>query len=553
MLTQLHVRQFAIVKDLNIELKAGMTAITGETGAGKSIALDALGLCLGARAEAAMVRPGADKAEITAVFDIHANTSATRWLAEHELDVDDDCILRRTLTAEGRSKGYINGAPVPMNLLKALGQLLVNIHGQHEHQLLTHNDHQLKLVDGYAQHHELLQDTREKWKQWQLLRREQNELKEQREQLQSRRQLLSYQVGELQEFALQPNEFTQIESDHRRLAHASTLRDEAAFSLSSLYDGEHNNAFSLLQTVIERLAQQQSVDSQLEPIVNLLSEAGVQIEEAVRELRHYQDAIDIDPEELVELERRMTTAMQLAKKHQIAPQQLPELQARLEQELQQISDSNARAEGLDKELEEAAQAFQKSAEKLTKSRQKAATDLGKRISQSMHGLNMKAAQFKVELNTDSKHASALGMEQINFLVSTNPGQPLQPLNKVASGGELSRISLAIQVITANQSSTPTLMFDEVDVGVSGPTAATVGNLLRTLGQSTQVICVTHLPQVAAKANQQMCVQKIHSKDSTETTMIAVQGDERVVELARLLGGDQISDKAMANAQELLAS
>lgn len=553
MLTQLHVRHFAIVKDLSIELKAGMTAITGETGAGKSIALDALGLCLGARAEASMVRNGADKAEISAVFDIHSNAPAQAWLAEHELNIDEDCILRRTLTVEGRSKGYINGAPVPMAMLKTLGRMLVNIHGQHEHQLLSNSDHQLQLLDQFGDHTALVTQVRQAWQQWQSLRKEQRQLQEEADQLQARRQLISYQVNELQTFALQPDEFTQIESDHQRLANASTLRDEAAFSLNSLYDGEHNNAFSLVQAVLERLAAQQHLDSQLTPIVDLLGEAGVQIEEAVRELRHYHDDIDIDSEQLQVVEDRMTAAMQLAKKHQVAPEQLPALQAELEEELAQISACHERADNLQDELNAVEQAYHKQAEKLSQSRKKAAAQLNKRITASMRELNMQAGVFEAALHSDTSFASAVGSDQLQFRVTTNPGQPMQPLNKIASGGELSRISLAIQVATADQASTPTLMFDEVDVGVSGPTAATVGKLLRHLGASSQVICVTHLPQVAAKAHQQMCVQKSHSKNSTETTMILVQGDDRVVELARLLGGDAISDKAMANAQDLLAS
>ncbi|RUO32188.1 DNA repair protein RecN [Aliidiomarina sedimenti] len=555
MLVQLQVRQFAIVKDLNIELKAGMTAITGETGAGKSIALDALGLCLGDRAEASMVRPGAEKAEISAVFDIRNNLLAQQWLQEHELEVDDnhDCILRRTLSKEGRSKGYINGAPAPISLLKGLAPLLVNIHGQHEHQLLSQPDHQLRLLDHYADHSSLLQTVRKQWREWQQLRKEKKQIMERSEHLSARQQLIRYQVKELQEFNLQEGEFTQIETDHQRLAHASTLRDESAFAINCMFDGEHNNAFSLVQTVIERLSEQTSVDASLQPVVDLLAEAGVQIEEAVRELRHYHDDIDVDSEELVQLEKRMTSAIQLAKKHQISAEQLPELRQQLEAELAEIEQCSDKAEHLDEALIEAKQAFITAANSLSQSRIKSATKLAKNITESMQQLNMKAAQFKVSVDSSIEHASALGIDHVLFNVSTNPGQPLQPLQKVASGGELSRISLAIQVITAHRANTPTLMFDEVDVGVSGPTAATVGSLLRRLGETNQVICVTHLPQVAAKAHQQMRVEKTHRKNSTETIMVPVQGDERIIEVARLLGGDEVSEKALANAQELLAS
>lgn len=555
MLIQLQVRHFAIVEHINIELKKGMTAITGETGAGKSIALDALSVCLGARAEAGMVRPGADKAEVHAVFDILRNPAAQQWLMEHELSDDDnhECILRRTISKEGRSKAYINGAPCPAHLLKSLASTLVNIHGQHEHQLLSHPEHQLELLDQFASHHQLQQEVSAKWHAWQSLRREKKRLDDSREQLAAKKQLIHYQVTELQEFNLQPGEYEQIEQDHQRQANASTLQDESAFALNCLFDGEHNNAFSLVQTVIERLQQQLSVDDRLQPTVDLLLEAGVQIEEAVRELRHYHQDIEVDGETLNDLEKRLTQAIHLAKKHQVNAAELPTLQSQLEGELAAIENSSAQADEIDAQVDAAKHAYLDDAARLSKSRHSAAKQLGKAIADSMQHLNMPAARFEVSLVNDSKYASALGTDAATFLVSANPGQPLQSLQKVASGGELSRISLAIQVITANRANTPTLMFDEVDVGISGSTAATVGQLLRQLGEQTQVICVTHLPQVAAKAHQQMRVEKQHSNNTTQTSMTLVQGEERVVELARLLGGDTITQTALANAQDLLAS
>ena len=555
MLIQMQVRHFAIVRELQVELKKGMTAITGETGAGKSIALDALSLCLGARAETGMVRPGADKAEISAVFDITENLAARQWLIEHELEVDenDTCILRRTLTKEGRSKAYINGSPAPLSLIKAIGSLLVNIHGQHQHQRLSEVEYQRQLLDQYASHAHLLETVNDHWQQWRRLARRKKELIQQSEHMQARQQLIRYQANELQEFNLQPGEFEHIEEEHQRQANANTLLDESAFSINCLYDGEHNNAFSLIQTVIERLSQQVSVDSRLQPTIDLLLEAGVQVEEAVRELRHYHDAIDMDASALQHLDSRLTQAMQLAKKHQIPAQQLPELQTSLESELASMESCEEEMAQLEQQTEQVWQAYLEASQTLSDSRHKAARTLAKAITASMHQLNMNAARFEVSLVNDQSYASAQGMDQVNFLVSANPGQPMQPLQKVASGGELSRISLAIQVLTADQACTPTLMFDEVDVGVSGPTAATVGRLLRQLGERAQVICVTHLPQVAAKAHQQIRVEKAHQKNSTHTTMTPVDGEERVIELARLLGGDVISEKALANAQDLLAS
>ncbi len=555
MLTQLQVRHFAIVENIHIDLKKGMTAITGETGAGKSIALDALGLCLGTRAEASMVRPGADKAEIIAVFDIRSNQTAKEWLLAQELDSEDnsECILRRTLSKEGRSKAYINGVPSPLNLLKDIGASLVNIHGQHEHQLLSQPEQQLRLVDQYADQKLVLQQVADAWRDLQQLKRQKKQLDQDLEQLKSRQQLIRYQVTELQEFNLLPGEFESIEEEHQRQANASTLQDEAAFGINCLYDGEHNNAYSLVQAVIERLSQQVSLDPRLQPCIDLLSEASVQVEEAVRELRQYQDGVEVDGDTLAQLEQRMTQALQLAKKHHITPAELPNLRATLEQELAQIDSSNEQADNIDSLVAAARESYLAAATELSQHRQHAAEELSAAIAQSMQQLNMPAARFEVDIQADKKYASSLGIDAVQFKVSANPGQPLQALQKVASGGELSRISLAIQVITANRASTPTLMFDEVDVGISGPTASTVGRLLRELGERTQVICVTHLPQVAAKAHQQLRVEKQHFADSTKTTMTPVQGDERVVELARLLGGDQVTDKALANAQDLLAS
>lgn len=555
MLIQLQVHNFAIVEHINIELKKGMTAITGETGAGKSIALDALSLSLGARAEASMVRPGAAKAEIHAVFCLADNAAARQWLVERELEVDEnqECILRRSISKEGRSKAYINGAPTPLHLMKELASLLVNIHGQHEHQLLSQPEQQLQLLDQFASHRHLLEQVKSTWQTWQTLRADKRRLNEARDQLAAKKQLISYQVSELQEFNLQPNEYEQIEQDHQRQANASTLQDESAFALNSLFDGEHNNAYSLVQTVLERLQQQLAVDERLQPTVDLLFEAGVQIEEAVRELRHYHADIEVDGDQLHELEQRMTQAIHLAKKHQVDPAQLLSLQHELEAQLAAIESTSEQANEIDERVEQARETYLQAAAKLSKSRRAAAKQLGLEISRSMHQLNMPAARFEISMDTEAQHASATGTDIIMYLVSANPGQPLQALQKVASGGELSRISLAIQVITANRANTPTLMFDEVDVGISGSTAATVGRLLRQLGEQTQVICVTHLPQVAAKAHQQMRVEKQHTKHSTHTSMSLVQGEERVIELARLLGGDQITPTAMANAQDLLVS
>lgn len=558
MLLHLQIRNLAVVRSLAVDFQPGMTAITGETGAGKSIALDALGLCLGDRADSAMIRADAELAEVIASFAVAPQSAAGQWLMAQEFssaDSDDDqCVLRRVITREGRSKAWINGYPVTVTQMRELAPLVVNIHGQHEHQLLTRSDHQLSLLDQYASHPQLLDQVSRDYQQWYQLRKQQKLLEQQQADRQARTQLLSYQLHELQEFALQADEFEQLEQQHRRLSNSAALREDASFALNALYEGEHNNAFGLVQSALHRLEQQLANDSALEPMVRLLHEAGVQLQEAASELRHYHDEVELDDEQLLHTEQRLSQAIKLARKHQLEPQQLPQLQQQLEQELAQLQQQTQQAEDSEQQVKTAAQQYRLSAEKLSVSRASAARSLSERISQAMQQLNMPHGQFSIEVGHQPQApASKLGTDQLQFLVTTNPGQPLQALNKVASGGELSRISLAIQVITASQMTTPTLLFDEVDVGVSGATAATVGKLLRQLGQSCQVICVTHLPQVAAKAHHQLRVDKTTDGEHTETVMVELEHQQRVIELARLLGGDHVTAASTANAEELLAA
>ncbi|RUO65690.1 DNA replication and repair protein RecN [Pseudidiomarina planktonica] len=553
MLTQLHIRNFAVVKTLDIEFEQGMTAITGETGAGKSIALDALGLCLGDRADADSVRAGAEKSEVSACFHVQADSPAQQWLIEQEVAAEDECVLRRVVTREGRSKAWINGHPVTAAQLKSIGPWLVNIHGQHEHQLLTREEHQLKLLDNYARHNQLTQAVAAKYEHWYQQRKALRQAEQQQEELAARRELLQYQVQELDEFALAEDEFETLEEQHKRLANSQSLREESSFALNALFEGEHNNAFSLIQNALERLREQVELDPQLQSTVDLLTESSVQVEEVARELRNYQDNIDNDPERLVIVEQRMTQALQLARKHQVEPAKLTQKHQTLNAELSALADAQEQNDVLAEQVQQAAAAYREQALQLSKSRTKAAQELSDKIAASMQQLNMPHGRFviSVEHRVDAP-ATRHGTDAIQFLVTANPGQPLQPLAKIASGGELSRISLAVQVITAAQQTTPTLMFDEVDVGVSGPTAATVGKLLRQLGSTAQVICVTHLPQVAAKAHQQMMVAKQTDGSETTTTMTPLTNSDRVIELARLLGGDKVTDTTKANAEELLA-
>ncbi|WP_318444146.1 DNA repair protein RecN [Photobacterium leiognathi] len=552
MLAHMTISNFAIVKTLQFELKPGMTTITGETGAGKSIAIDALGLCLGDRAEASMVRPNEDKAEISAAFSLANNQAARRWLEDNDLMDGEECILRRVITKEGRSRGFINGSPVPASQQKALGQLLINIHGQHAHQQLMRPDYQQQMLDQYAGHHMLLDKTRGTYQRWRQAHNELKRLTQSREENEAQKQLLQYQVKELDELALGEEEFTEIEEEHKRLSNSGELAVASQTALSALYDGDDGNALQLLQMACQQVCNLGEYDNNLNAIPQMLEEAIIQVQEASQELRSYLDNLDMDPHRLIYLEERLSKIMSMARKHYVMPNELYQKHQDLLKELENLDCSDERLEEIAENVEALRQKCLLAAEKLSKSRQRYAKELDQKISESMHTLSMEHGEFSINITSDpDRMLSPIGYDSINFLVSTNPGQPLQPLGKVASGGELSRISLAIQVITAQKVETPSLIFDEVDVGISGPTAAIVGKMLRTLGESTQVMCVTHLPQVAGCGHQQMFVAKKTSEGQTETNMRPLTEDDRVAELARLLGGSEITERTLANAKELL--
>ncbi|MHA2940304.1 DNA repair protein RecN [Vibrio sp. RC27] len=551
MLAHLSVNNFAIVKSLQLELSQGMTTITGETGAGKSIAIDALGLCLGGRAEASMVRQGEERTEVCAAFLLENNLHASRWLEDNELLDGNECILRRVITREGRSRAFINGSPVPLAQLKALGQLLINIHGQHAHQQLLKPEHQMSMLDQYAGHHSLITKTRDAYQQWRLARNELQQVKENSETNQAQLQLLEYQIKELNELAIGEEEFTELEIEHKRLSNSGELAQNCQQALELLSDNNDVNALNLLQNINQSLVNLAELDNSLDALPSMLNEAIIQLEETNSELRGYFDNIEVDPAQMAYIEERYSKVISLAKKHRILPEELYNHHQSLLAEIQKLDYSDEKIDDLKRDVDAKHASFIQQAEKLHKSRLRYAKELDKLISQSMHELSMENAKFHIDLTFDAQHMSPLGCNSAVFTVSTNPGQPLESIAKVASGGELSRISLAIQVITAQKVDTPSLMFDEVDVGISGPTAAMVGKLLRQLGESTQVICVTHLPQVAGCGHQQLFVSKHIKAGKTETQMSTLDTQERVAELARLLGGSEITETTLANAKELL--
>lgn len=555
MLLHLNIQNFAIVRALDIDWRNGMTTITGETGAGKSIAIDALGLCLGDRALTNVVRPNSKKAELSATFDISQNVMAMQWLEKNDISFEEnECILRRLISAEGRSKAFINGSQVPLAQLKEIGQLLINIHGQHEHQLIVKAAEQRQILDDYADHKNLLDTLQFHYKQWQTLKHESNKLQESQSQRNAQRQLLQYQVNELDEFSLVEGEFAQLESDYKRQSNSQQLLDISLQALQDLSENEHFNITDSLRSTCERINILASLDPNISQISEQLSESLLQLEDVNDELRNYYDRLELDPQSYQMIEERFSTAVQLAKKHQVSPENLSQFHQKLKQELALISGDESRLDIIYQEIETAEANYFACAKELSQSRSDAAKTLSLKITDSMRELNMEHGQFQVSVTaTENKKLTSHGLDDISFLISLNPGQELAAMNKVASGGELSRISLAMQVILADKVITPTLIFDEVDVGISGPTAAMVGAKLQQLAKNTQVICVTHLPQVASKGHQQLFVTKLTDGEHTETKVTELSNDGRVQEIARLLAGDKITDSSIANAQELLAS
>ena len=554
MLTQLTINNFAIVRQLEIELAKGMSVITGETGAGKSIAIDALGLCLGQRIETSMVREGQERAEICATFFIEPTNPAYQWLQAQELQDPDnpsDCILRRVINADGRSKAFINSTPVSASQLKEIGQYLIHINGQHASQLLLKNDYQLQLVDSFAHHHDLLVQMREDYRAWKNLQTQVKNFQQKVAENEAKKQLLQYQVEELDEFALRPNEYLELEEDQRRLSNSEQLTQLSQSALQLLSENETVSIDSMLYRATQYIDELSDLDPRYASVQTMLNDALIQVQEATSEVQHLASHIEQDPMLLQEIEQRLGQALQLARKHNVKPEELVEWHQKLKAELTALLDFSESEERLILEEKAAFEKMQHTAKQLHESRCQAAGKLAQQVTHSIKGLAMENAEFFIEVNSDLTKVTANGADNIVFTLRSNLGQQAQPLAKVASGGELSRISLAIQVLTSDQSAIPTLIFDEVDVGISGKTASVVGKLLRQLGDKCQVLCVTHLPQVACHGHHQFNVEKFTVDDKTETKMTALSQEERVPALARLLGGSEITDLALANAQEML--
>ncbi|NOQ79962.1 MAG: DNA repair protein RecN [Gammaproteobacteria bacterium] len=550
MLNHITIKNLAVVDSLDLELNSGLSVLTGETGAGKSILIDALGLVLGDRAEASAIRHGAERADIAAEFDLQ-DPSIEQWLQDNELDSEGECLIRRTISAKGRSRGFINGQPIPLQLLRELGEKLVNIHGQNTHQALLKNDEQRILLDNFAGITALRKELNQCYQQWKKKSSDYQTLKQDTSERDAKLDLLRFQVQEFSDFELQENELPGLEEEHRKLSNANRLIETSQSIHFQLAQDEQNSINHLLSHSISELQGLSELDNTLKPISEMLDNALIQVDEASSELRHYLDSLELDPAHLQWLDNRISSIYDLARKHRIETHELFAHTETLKRELEQLENADDRLETLLAEVEAAKTDYFKLAKKLSKTRTKASGLLAEQVIKHIHELGMERCVFEIKLlASDSEQPQLHGMEVVEFHVTTNPGQPLRPLSKVVSGGELSRISLAIQVVTAQFSDIPTLIFDEVDVGIGGGIAEMVGNKLRLLGTNSQILCVTHQAQVASQAHQHLNVYKQSDDKKTATSISLLDEEQRVEELSRMMGGVTITEQTRSHAREM---
>ena len=553
MLMNLQVRDFAIVDRIDIEFEPGMTVLTGETGAGKSILVDALGLVLGDRGSAQLVRDGAKRAEFAAEFDVSALPAVSSWLEEQALELDGECLLRRVVNADGRSRAFINGNAVPLSQLKSLGELLLDIHGQHFHQSLGRRDIQRDLLDHFGG---LLDDravVATHFIEWRTLNERLEQLLSAESERASRLDLLTFQLQELESLHVVCGEFEELGAERGRLQNSGRLAEGTVAAINSLFDSDDGNANSLVADAQRSIEQLAEFDASLEPVVELLNNASIQISEAVDALRRYGETIDMDPARRDEVEERLDAIQTVARKHRVEPDELQGLAESMKRERDELSNAEERGRELERQAEAARREYLASAKALSKARGKAAKSFARSVTDAMHGLGMPGGVFEIALQPLAEtDARPWGLEQVEFLISANPGQAPQSLAKIASGGELSRMSLAIQVIASDGSAIPTMVFDEVDSGVGGGVAEMVGRRLQELGAARQVLCVTHLPQVASLADQHFRISKVTDGKTTRTQVQPLDEEERIQELARMLGGVEITRKTLDHAAEMLA-
>ena len=549
MLRRLTIRDFVIVDRLELDFGAGFGTLTGETGAGKSILLDALGLALGGRADAASVRSGRDKADITAEFDVPEDGPLVELLEGLDIPLDEGLImLRRVVEAGGRSRAWINGVPATLAQLREAGDYLADIHGQHAHHALLRQDAQRALVDAHAGVRDLAAEVGTLYRAWLKAAQRRNEAERDSAAAERQREMLEWQLEEVEQLAFDPQEWDELNAEQSRLAHAASLIEGAEASLALLAEGEVTIT-AMLQSLSAKVDSMAEIDPAVEEARELVAGAAIQADEALHALRRYRDRLDLDPSRLSELDRRIGAIMDVSRKHRVQPEALPGLRARWAEELAELTEraDPARLAQLETQAREA---YMSAARALSARRVPAAAALSREVTEAMQGLAMAGGRFEVALVADAD-GSAHGLEQIEFRVAANPNQPLRPLATVASGGELSRIGLAIQVMTSRESATPTLIFDEVDVGIGGGVAEIVGTMLRRLGRDRQVLCVTHLPQVAACADWQWQISKQKLGDEVISRVVVLDESERIEEVARMLGGVNITATTRSHAAEML--
>ena len=551
MLSQLSVKNLAVVERLDLSFEPGMSAVTGETGAGKSILLQALGLALGVRADSNLVRHGKDKADISAAFALEHNQTVQDFLTEHALEDEGECILRRVISSDGRSKAFINGNSVPLSTVRNVGDLLLDIHGQNEHQLLLRPDQQMRLLDGFAQLDADKQALNEVVIAHKSLNEKVNNLLNNQDIIEQQQALYSHQLEELNEAMLDQDELNTIEANFKTSANAQAITEKTSSVLSQLESEAGANA--QLLALISQLSEALEMDDRLQAGFELLSSAQVQTQEVVYELTQYLSQLSTDEQSAQEMEDRISELYALGRKHNCAIEELLEVRDQLTLKLEEIGGGANSIDEMSEQLDALAKKYQHKANKLSKARQVKADELSQRVSEAMQVLGMPGSEFKVGLNEKSDGVHLNGHESVEFLVKTNMGQDFKALKKVASGGELSRISLAISVVSSDSEYTPTLIFDEVDVGISGAVAEVVGRKLRELAQHYQIICITHLAQVASFGHQHLRVSKSQNEEGAQTTVEQLDHKQRTEEVARILGGATITDKARVAAAEMIAS
>jgi DNA repair protein RecN (Recombination protein N) len=553
MLTYLQIRDFAIIDSVELDLRPGLTVLTGETGAGKSIVVDALQLLAGGRAGAEVVRANTERAEISATFDLmRAPRELKRWLEEQSIGTTEgELSVRRVIAADGRSRAYLNGQSVPVQLLRELGNILIDIHGQHEFQSLTRSAAQRELLDDFGRHEGLVGQVGISHRVWLGLLNRMLELETLARDRDARLDLLRYQVRELEALQLTEGEFAKLNEERARLANRGRLGEAAQTALMQLYEGEDGSAHAAVSRAIQALRTLASLDAKLGSVLPLVDEAAIQIREAANQLRHYLDSLEVDTARQDEVERRLAAIEELARKHRVAPEELLQRTGQIKAELVEVERAESDLSQLRKEQSTALEGYRTLAAQLTARRATAGRALAKDITARMQTLGMAGGRFQVEITPlTTTEPAPHGVDQIEFRVTANPGQPLRPLAKVASGGELSRLSLAVQVSCAARE-TRCMVFDEVDSGIGGAVAEIVGRELHSLAESSQVLCVTHLPQVAAQGHHHLRVTKLTDGKTTRTSLTHLSADDRVEEIARMLGGVEVTAKAREHAKEML--